>query len=81
MSVVQGLDVDGRGDVAGEVLGPGGDAGYEGGEGVAGQEPSHSSHHGVGAHQVGCRDGVVRPLSGCRPERTELNPGQDTAQE
>ena len=80
LCVVKCLDIDGGGDVTGEVLGPGGDAGDEGGEAVAGEEPGHSSHDGAGAHQVGCRHGVVRPLSGCRPQGAELNPGQDAAQ-
>ena len=80
-SVVQGLDVDGGGDVPGEVLGPGRDAGYEGREGVTGQQPGDSSHDGAGADQVSCGHGVVGPVPGCRPERTELNPGQDTAQQ
>ena len=36
--VLQGLDVDGGGDVGGVVLGPGGDVLYEGGEGVGGDQ-------------------------------------------
>ena len=79
--VVQCLDVDGRGDVAGEVLGPGRDGGYEVRERVAGEEPGHSSHHRSGTDQVSWRYGVVRPVPGRRPQRTELNPGQDTAQD
>ena len=67
--------------MTGVVLGPGGDAGDEGGEGVTGEEPGDSPHDGAGADQVGCRHGVVRALPRCRPERSELNPGEDAAQD
>ena len=79
--VVQGLDVDRRGDVPGVVLGPGRDGGDEGGERVAGEEPGDPPDDGAGADQVSCRDGVVRPVSGRRPQGGELNPGQHAAQD
>ena len=81
VGVVKGLDIDRRGHVAGVVLGPGGDAGYEGGEGVAGEEPSHSSHDRTRTDQMSCWNGVVRPVSGCCPQGAELNSGQHAAQD